>query len=36
MLYAEGGGSSKLVTANTADWNSDNYRVEITLEKLPV
>ncbi len=36
LLYAEGGGSSKLVTANTADWNSDNYRVEITLEKLPV
>lgn len=36
VLYAEGAGSSKLVTANTADWNSDNYRVEITLEKLPV
>lgn len=36
LLYAEGGGGSKLVTANTADWSSDNYRVEITLEKLPV
>ena len=36
MLYAEGGGGSKLVTANVADWGSDNYRVEITLEKLPV
>ncbi len=36
LLYAEGGGSSKLVTANTANWDSDNYRVEITLEKLPV
>ena len=36
LLYAEGGGGSKLVTANIADWSSDNYRVEITLEKLPV
>lgn len=36
LLYAEGGGGSKLVTANTANWSSDNYRVEITLEKLPV
>lgn len=36
LLYAEGGGGSKLVTANTANWDSDNYRVEITLEKLPV
>lgn len=36
VLYAEGGGGSKLVTSNTSDWNSDNYRVEITLEKLPV
>lgn len=36
LLYAEGGSSSKLVTANTANWDSDNYRVEITLEKLPV
>lgn len=36
LLYAEGGGGSKLVTANIANWSSDNYRVEITLEKLPV
>lgn len=36
LLYAEGGGGSKLVTANNLNWSSDNYRVEITLEKLPV
>lgn len=36
LLYAEGNGGSKLVTANVADWSSDNYRIEITLEKLPV
>lgn len=36
LLYAEGMGGSKLVMANVADWSSDNYRVEITLEKLPV
>jgi outer membrane protein OmpA-like peptidoglycan-associated protein len=35
VLYAEGNGGSKLVTANMSDWNSANYRVEITLEKLP-
>lgn len=34
MLFAEGYGGSKLVTANTGDWGSDNYRIEITLEKL--
>lgn len=36
LLYAEGGGGSKLVMANVANWSSDNYRVEITLERLPV
>lgn len=35
LLSAEGAGGSNLVTANIADWGSDNYRVEITLEKLP-
>lgn len=35
LIYAEGGGGTKLVTANIADWASDNYRIEITFEKLP-
>jgi outer membrane protein OmpA-like peptidoglycan-associated protein len=34
LLFAEGYGGAKLVTANTGDWGSDNYRIEITLEKL--
>jgi outer membrane protein OmpA-like peptidoglycan-associated protein len=33
MLYAEGGGSSRLITASGSEANN---RVEITLEKLPV
>lgn len=36
VLYASGYGGSHLVTKNTGDWDSDNYRVEITLEKLYV
>lgn len=37
MLYAEGYGGSKLVSPNATDWNlGENYRIEITLEKLPV
>ena len=36
LLYAEGYGGINLVTQNTNDWSSDNFRVEITLEKLPV
>ncbi len=36
LLSATGYGGGKLVTANKPDWNSDNFRVEITLEKLPV
>ncbi len=36
LLSAAGYGGGKLVTANKPDWNSDNFRVEITLEKLPV
>ncbi|MCE3238570.1 MAG: yiaD 2 [Gammaproteobacteria bacterium] len=36
LLSAVGYGGTKLVTANTPDWAGDNYRVEITLEKLPV
>ncbi len=36
LLSASGYGGQKLVAANKPDWNSDNYRVEITLEKLPV
>lgn len=35
LLYAEGYGPANLVTKNTTDWGkSDNYRIEITLEKL--
>lgn len=34
LLYAEGYGGCKLVTANNGNWGSDNYRIEITLEKL--
>jgi outer membrane protein OmpA-like peptidoglycan-associated protein len=36
LLFAEGYGGCKLVTANNGDWGSDNYRIEITLEKLYV
>lgn len=36
LLSAAGYGGEKLVTANKPEWNSDNFRVEITLEKLPV
>ncbi|MCD6039402.1 MAG: yiaD 2 [Gammaproteobacteria bacterium] len=36
LLSSMGYGGEKLVTANKPDWNSDNFRVEITLEKLPV
>jgi outer membrane protein OmpA-like peptidoglycan-associated protein len=36
LLFADGYGGCKLVTANTGDWGSDNYRIEITLEKLYV
>ncbi len=36
LLYAEGGDGSKPVTASTSDWAGANYRVEVTLEKLPV
>jgi len=36
MLYAEGGDGSKPVTASGSDFAGANYRVEITLEKLPV
>lgn len=36
LLYAEGCGGRNLVEANSLDWSkSMNYRVEITLEKLP-
>lgn len=34
LLYAEGYGSAHLVLPNSAGWDSDNYRIEITLEKL--
>lgn len=35
LLYADGFGGSNLVMKNTRDWGkSDNYRIEITLEKL--
>lgn len=36
VLYAQGYGSSNLVEKSTMDWDSDNYRIEITLEKLYV
>jgi outer membrane protein OmpA-like peptidoglycan-associated protein len=36
LLSAAGYGGSKLVTKDIPDWASDNYRTEITLEKLPV
>jgi len=36
LLYAVGQGSSHLVMKNTGEWDSDNYRIEITLEKLYV
>lgn len=36
VLYATGYGGVRLVTRNTGDWDSDNYRIEITLEKLYV
>lgn len=37
VLYAAGYGGTRLVTKNTLDWDeSDNYRIEITLEKLYV
>ena|SRR5579872_5008981 len=36
LLYAEGGDGSKPVTESVSDWAGANYRVEITLEKLPV
>lgn len=36
LLSATGYGGQKLVTANKPEWNSENNRVEITLEKLPV
>lgn len=36
LLYAVGCGGSHLVVKNTGEWDSDNYRIEITLEKLYV
>ncbi|HLB42391.1 MAG TPA: OmpA family protein [Gammaproteobacteria bacterium] len=37
ILYAEGYGGTHLVVKNTVEWHeSDNYRIEITLEKLHV
>ena len=36
MLYAEGGDGSKPVAQQGSDWAGENYRVEITFEKLPV
>lgn len=35
VLYAQGYGGTHLVQKNSLDWdNNDNYRIEITLEKL--
>jgi outer membrane protein OmpA-like peptidoglycan-associated protein len=35
LLYSDGFGGTNLVMRNTMDWgNSDNYRIEITMEKL--
>lgn len=37
LLYADGLGPANLVERNTTDWGkSDNYRIEVTLEKLDV
>lgn len=36
LIYASGMGGTYLVTKNVSDWSTDNYRVEITLEKLPL
>lgn len=37
LLYSEGYGPTNLVMKNTLDWGkSDNYRIEITMEKLEV
>lgn len=36
LLSASGYGGEKLIAANKPNWNSENFRVEITLEKLPV
>jgi outer membrane protein OmpA-like peptidoglycan-associated protein len=36
VLYATGYGGSHLVTTNCGEWDNDNYRIEITLEKLIV
>lgn len=36
LLYAAGYGGTKLMTTNSFDWDTDNYRIEITLEKLYV
>lgn len=36
VLYASGYGGSRIVTRNSDGWDSDNYRIEITLEKLEV
>lgn len=36
VLYADGYGGTHLVERNSLDWDhSENYRIEITLEKLP-
>lgn len=36
LLYAIGANGSHLVVSNSKVWDSDNYRIEITLEKLYV
>lgn len=36
LLYAKGYGGTHLVEANTKDWGSANYRIEITFERLYV
>lgn len=36
LLYSIGYGNTHLVSKSTCDWDSDNFRIEITLEKLPV
>jgi outer membrane protein OmpA-like peptidoglycan-associated protein len=36
LIYAVGGDGTHLVVRNASGWDSDNYRIEITLEKLYV
>ena len=36
ILYSQGYGGTHLVTHNSGDWDSENYRIEIAFEKLDI